>query len=61
MASEFCYFCGDDRVRKDWVWIGGTIGEKHYVCHRKKCQKRRAAVIARRQKWLEERKKKQQR
>ncbi len=37
MAREFCFYCGDDNVRKDWEMMGGTIGETHYVCHRKKC------------------------
>lgn len=48
MAVEFCYYCGDRKVRKDWECIGGTIGESHYVCHRKKCQRTKAAQDERR-------------
>ena len=48
MSREFCFYCGDDKVRKDWEMVGGTIGETHYVCHRKKCQRRKTAQDERR-------------
>lgn len=52
-----CPYCNDQKVRDSWERIGGTIGEKHYVCHRKACrakremsQRARRAEVARRRK-----------
>ena len=51
LEKHFCYYCGDTQVREDWVQIGGTIGERHYTCHRKRCLKKQEAWVQ----WLRER------
>jgi len=38
---SLCWYCRDENVRDDWERIGGTIGERHYVCHRKRCRAKR--------------------
>jgi hypothetical protein len=45
LEKHFCYYCGDDKVRADWVREGGSIGERHYLCHRKRCAKKRTAWL----------------
>lgn len=44
---EVCRYCGDIKRKPTWMHIGGTIGESHYVCHRKRCQKAHAASVER--------------
>jgi len=37
--KSFCYYCeAPYRGQKTWVAIGGTFGERHYHCHRRKCR-----------------------
>lgn len=56
MRKSYCLYCGDTKVRDDWDLFGGTIGETHYVCHRKRCQAKRQRVLEARRKQAEERK-----
>jgi len=42
--QHFCFYCHDTKFKPTWERMGGTIGERHYVCHRKKCQKRHALI-----------------
>lgn len=45
---EYCRYCFDAHPRPSWTLIGGTIGESHYICHRKLCQRAHKAVEVRR-------------
>ena len=56
--NEFCFFCGDTEKRPGWVHIGGTIGETHYVCHRKKCKHAQLGYMLRLKKLLDARRSK---
>lgn len=46
LEKHFCYYCGDTQVCKDWERIGGNFeGERHYLCHRKRCAKKHEAFV----------------
>jgi len=55
-VEAFCRYCRDEKIQEDWESIGGTIGEMHYVCHRKKCRQKHESIEAIRREQAAERK-----
>jgi len=45
LRPEFCYYCHDAERLSSWTYLGGTIDETHYICHRTKCLENHAMYL----------------